>query len=168
MKHCAMLSTIVGLFIMLTATEALAHCGNCGVGGGKRMRQNDERCGCTFGPKMNEQLGLTAEQKSKVDALRDKAQKDNEPHLKKLKKLREEMRELWMADNPSEKAILKQQDKMAPRRDKMRKRRVRFKLDVFALLTPEQKTKFRDLQKLRKDCTGRGRGSQERCWGFGW
>ncbi len=164
MRHYAILTTVMGLFLLMTATEALAHCGKCGRGGGRQVRQDGDRSGCTFGPRMTEQLKLTTEQQNKVDALRDKMDKDNEPVIKKLDALRSEMRKLWLADKPSGKAILKQQKKMTPLREKLRTRRVRFKLDALALLSPEQKAQFKDFVKSRKDRPGRGRGHRGRCW----
>jgi Spy/CpxP family protein refolding chaperone len=49
-------------------------------------------------------------------------------------------------------------------REKIRNRRVRFKLDVLALLSPEQKAQFREFVKSKKDRPGKGHGNRGRCW----
>jgi Spy/CpxP family protein refolding chaperone len=179
MRYYAMLLTITGLFLLMTATEASADCGKCEAGGeqwkeagggkgkceggGKHWKEAGGCSGCTFGPKMLSKFNLSTEQQAKVNALQDKMDKDNKPTIKKLDALRAGMQKLWLADKPSEKFILKQQAKMAPHREKLRKRRVRFKLDVFALLNPEQKAQFKEHVKSRKGKAGKGSGRQAKC-----
>jgi Spy/CpxP family protein refolding chaperone len=113
---------------------------------------------------MLSKFNLSTEQHAKVDALQHKMDKDNKPTIRKLDTLRAEMQKLWLADMPSKKAILKQQSKMAPLREQLRERRVRFKLDVLALLSPEQKVQFKEFVKSKKDRPGKGRGNRGRCW----
>jgi Spy/CpxP family protein refolding chaperone len=163
----------------MTATEASADCGKCEAdgeqwkkagggkgkceGGGKQWKKGGDGSGCTFGTRMLSKFNLSTEQQAKVNALQDKMDKDNKPTIKKLDALRAGMQKLWLADKPSEKSILKQQAKMAPLREKLRKRRVRFKLDVLALLNPEQKAQFKEYVKSRKDKAGKGNGSKAKC-----
>jgi Spy/CpxP family protein refolding chaperone len=163
----------------MTATEASADCGKCEAGGdkwkeagggrgkceggGKQWKKGCDGSGCIFGTRMLSKFNLSTEQQAKVNALQDKMDKDNKPMIKKLDALRAGMQKLWLADKPSEKSILKQQAKMAPLREKLRKRRVRFKLDVFALLNPEQKAQFKEYVKSRKDKAGKGNGSKAKC-----
>jgi Spy/CpxP family protein refolding chaperone len=164
----------------MTATEASADCGKCEAGGeqwkgagggrgkceggGKQWKETGGCSGCTFGPKMLSKLNLSAEQQAKVNALQDKMDKDNQPTIKKLDTLRAQMQKLWLADKPSEKSILKQQAKMAPLREKLRNRRVRFKIAVLSLLSPEQKLLFKEHAKSRKGKAGKGSGNRGTCW----
>ncbi|MCP4195886.1 MAG: Spy/CpxP family protein refolding chaperone [Proteobacteria bacterium] len=132
-------------------------------GGGKKGKKGRGGCGCTFGPKMLSKFNLSAEQQAEVDALRDKMHKDNKPVDDKLDTLRAEMQKLWLADKPSEESILKQQAKMTPLREKLRNRRVRFKIDVLSLLSPEQKLLFKEHVKSKKGKEGKGKGKRGRC-----
>jgi Spy/CpxP family protein refolding chaperone len=75
-----------------------------------------------------------------------------------LREKKDQLRELWLQDSPSEKSILAKHKEMEPLRAKIRERQIKHRLEVHKLLTPEQRTKLRELADERGKGRGMGRG----------
>jgi Spy/CpxP family protein refolding chaperone len=93
--------------------------------------------------------------------------KDLAPTKAKLGELREQMRVLWAADNPSKKKIMAKHAEMDKYRDKIRARRVQFRFDVLGVLTADQKAKLKQLKARRGDRRGKRGGRGGGGGGFG-
>ena len=147
----------VGLLALLTGSMAFAQCPYGSEQGGSRHG----RKGHMMGPRMMEKLNLSDAQKNEIEGIRLDMKTEMEPLRLKLKDFRSQMHELWSADVPDESAILAVQKKMHAVRGKLGELRIQMKLDMMAVLTPEQKSEFRELRgqsKGKRGRHGRGRG----------
>jgi Spy/CpxP family protein refolding chaperone len=103
-----------------------------------------------------EQLNLTDNQKTKIDALQDE-------HFKTTRNLREkifdksvELRRLWLNANPDKNKIEAVQKELRSLRDQMQDKITALRLNINNVLTPEQK------EKMAYSGWGRGRGFGQR------
>ena len=113
-----------------------------------------------------ENLDLTAEQQAKVENLREEAKSETTALSQKLDELRKEMHWLWNAENPNEDAIMTKIEEMSAVKLELKKISAELRLDINALLTPEQKVKAVELREQRRerrtDMKGkRGRGQNK-------
>ena len=113
-----------------------------------------------------ENLDLTAEQQAKVENLRKEAKSETTALRQKLDELRKEMHWLWNAENPNEDAIMTKIEEMNAVKLELKKISAELRLDINALLTPEQKAKAVELREQRRerrtDMKGkRGRGQNK-------
>ena len=138
-------AAVAGLVAMLMAFDASAQRG--GKGRGRGMS------GLGYGAAA---LDLSTDQKAKIEKLRSQMMKDLAPITAKLDELRRQMQKLWAADQPSEKKIMAKQREMDKYRQKIRERRMQFRLDVFAVLTDEQRKRLNEFRKARPGRGGRG------------
>jgi Spy/CpxP family protein refolding chaperone len=93
-----------------------------------------------------DELQLTGEQKTKIEALQ-------ENHYKATRQLREkiydksvEMRKLWRQANPDREQIAAAQQELRALRNEMEDKATALRLDVRAVLTPQQNEKLADLR----------------------
>lgn len=84
------------------------------------------------------QLNLTAEQTAKIKALRESHLKDVTPIREKMYNKRNELRLLWLKDNPDEARILAVQKEIRALRDQLEDKRTSHRIAVFKVLTPDQ------------------------------
>jgi Spy/CpxP family protein refolding chaperone len=141
------IAAVAGLLTMLMAFDATA-----GRGRGRG------RGGQGFGKRIAAALELTTEQKTKIQKLKGQMIEDLASTRAKLDQLRGELRDLWAADKPSKKKIMAKHSEMDQHRDKVRERRVQFRLDVLDVLTTEQKAKLKELRARRQGRGNRGGG----------
>jgi Spy/CpxP family protein refolding chaperone len=88
------------------------------------------------------ELNLTAEQKQKIDQLHEAATKQAEPLHKELAAKMKEMQPLWAVDKPDRAAIERKHAEMSAITSKLWGIHIDTKLQIHALLTPEQRTKW--------------------------
>ena len=97
-----------------------------------------------------EELGLDENTLAKIKEIR-RADRDNKLELKfKVEKARNRLKDLLQEDNPRESAVMDAADDVGELETAMRKSRLRTMLKINSLLTPEQRTNFRKLQRQRK------------------
>ncbi len=168
MKRLTTISAIFFLATLIIAPVALA--GGRG-GGGDRCSYGDEdgergrdgsRRGHRGGKGMSmkrviKQLDLTEEQREMIMALKDEHKQSVEPYREEMKAQRDELRELWAADNPDRDAILDLEDEMTDTRSKLRVAKTDFKLSVIDQLTPDQRAEMTEILESRESGKERGR-----------
>lgn len=115
-----------------------------GRGPGTRlMRMMDD-------PGMAEQLGLSEEQASRLQALALDAAKADVRTRSELMLKRLELEELLRADEPDRAAVEQKLGELSDAQHARMKQRINHRLAVQALLTPEQRAKMRKLRRLRR------------------
>ena len=102
------------------------------------MRQNFNR--------MHEQLNLTDQQKAKMEELRLKHQEQMIDMRAELEKARLENQKLRSSDNLNRSDVISQTKKMNNIKNKMAESRANHKMDVYELLTDEQRKIWNDLK----------------------
>lgn len=143
--------------------------------GGRGMR------GVGISPRMAEELELTDAQNAEIQAIRDALREQTSPARETVRELRTELRELWSADEPDQKAIVSKMDQMQAEKHAMAIARVEAKLQVLDVLTPEQKDEMKAIraerrerrterrsergERKRGDCDGQGYGRGRGSWG---
>ena len=113
-----------------------------------------------------EKLDLTADQQAKVKNLREETKSETKALRQELHELRKKMHWLWNAEKPNEDAIITNIEEMSAVKLELEKISAELRLDIEALLTPEQKAMAVQLREQRKDrhkgMKGkRGRGSSK-------
>ena len=163
MKKKLLIPTLI-VGVLLTGSLALAgpgKCGNSGGGGhdGKRQgamsyEQHEERMGQRL-EKMGTILDLTEEQKSQLEALSNKHWQEKQPLRELIQASRDELREAQTADNFNEADFRAKAARHAELKTEMMVTRAKMKLEMRALLTPEQQEKA---DKLGGMMGGRNKG----------
>lgn len=87
-------------------------------------------------------LKLTPEQKQKMDQIHETAAKQAEPLHKELAAKMKEMQALWAVDKPDKAAIERKHSEMNAINSKLWGIHIDAKLQIHALLTPEQRAKW--------------------------
>jgi len=105
-----------------------------------------------YDPATLSQLNLTAEQTTKINAFREAFLKDDKPLQDKMFGKRGDLKLLWLQQNPDQEKILAVQKEIRALRDQIQEKRDVYRLNVYNVLTPEQK------EKLKSYGSGRGFG----------
>ena len=151
------LSFIFGLalaLLLLSAPLVLAQMG-C-----MKMQGPGKSCGMM---QKAEELGLTAEQQTKIKNVHLEAKKE-EIKLKADIELAElDLKQLMMADTPNQDQILKAADNLGLLRTKMAKAGIKTKLAVRQVLTKEQLAKWKEMKKECCEMEGKGEGCGTKC-----
>lgn len=133
-----MKNTIIGLltftFIFLIVTDVNAQ-------KRREMRENQGR--------MHEQLNLTDQQKIKLDELRIKHQEQMIDFRAELDKARLEMQKLRKSDKLNRSDVINQTKKMSSIRNKIAEARANHMMDMYEMLTDEQRKIWNDLKMDR-------------------
>jgi len=142
---------LVALLVVGIATLAMAQ--GPGQGRGGRQGFGDGE----FGPEMRwerlaQHLDLSAEQTQTIAEIREKGRAKNLELRKEMMQLRHEKRGEMLKDDPATKTVLGLTTKIGELRTEMQINRMRGRLEVRKLLTPQQ----RDKMLLR----GEGRGGR--------
>jgi Spy/CpxP family protein refolding chaperone len=87
-------------------------------------------------------LNLSAEQKQKFDQIHEAAAKQAEPIQKEMAAKAKEMQALWAVDKPDRAAIERKHGEMAALQSKLWGIHIDTRLQIHALLTPEQRAKW--------------------------
>ena len=148
--------------VVLAAAAFAGPKGNCGPTPPRDMkpdRPGDPIVRMVTNKKVAEKIGLTEEQKAKIEEI-NKALRDNAEELrKKVRKAMEKQAELLKADKVDEAAVMAEIDKAFEVRKELAKRQTKRIIDIKALLTPEQvkkalkafKDRSQDGRKARRD-----------------
>ncbi len=115
------------------------------------MRTAQRRMAAMSDRQMMQELGLTAEQRQRLQELRKQRQPEMQGLAAKLAAARQAMNEAELADPPSETAIGERAAEMAKIQDEIAVARARARQDLFSILTPEQQQKARDLRAKQLD-----------------
>jgi Spy/CpxP family protein refolding chaperone len=128
---------IIGIAILLSA----GFTANAGAGErGPKAKGEGPKAGKPMGPLAD--LNLTPEQKQKMDQIHEAAAKQAEPLHKELDGKMKEMQALWAVDKPDKAAIERKHAEMNAISSKLWGIHIDSKLQIHALLTPEQRAKW--------------------------
>lgn len=127
MKKTIIIGVSLALAVALVATVAFAR----GPGFGRRYG---------MGPEYGHHPipGLTTEQSSQIQTLRESFLKEIEPLQKDLMTKRNELRSLWLAKNPDQAAIAAKQKEIFDLQSKLQEKGTNLGLEIRKVLTPEQ------------------------------
>jgi len=135
MKRLVNLITLALFFLSLTVYPSLVQ--------GKTSDSPEENV-VDYAPVSNDVLGLTPEQKAKLEEFRKARREEQKAHFDKIRKLRQELRELMEDPEANEKDILNLYEQMSGLRAERFKNSLRERHEFRKILTPEQ------LEKLDK------------------
>jgi len=127
---------------LVLAAVAFAHGGRHGCG--------DEGIPGMYPGKWMDRLGVTAEQKTQIQAVLGKYRPEAEPLVRKMVTERRDLRRLIQDGAADEKAVRSQAAKVAAVDSDLAVVRARASKEVRALLTPEQIAKLAELQAERE------------------
>ena len=128
---------IVGVAALLLAGFA----GNAQAGErGPKAKGEGPKAGKPMGPPAD--LNLTSEQKQKMDKIHEAAAKQAGPLHKEMAAKMKEMQPLWAVDKPDRAAIERKHAEMSAIQSKLWGIHIDTKLQIHALLTPEQRAKW--------------------------
>lgn len=145
------LAVLVILAVAVTATVVLAQGARRGApaappAGGPGMAQpGGPGCmgmGLGFGPKMAQQLGLTQDQLTRLQAIKQDCAKATQPLREQMQTKMTEMKQLWMADQPNAAAIKAAAADMDALRAEVRNICIDYAIAGYNVLTPDQKAKL--------------------------
>ena len=88
-------------------------------------------------------LNLTAEQKAKIDTLRDAFVKDVKPLEDQMFSKKGDLRLLWQEKNPDQAKITAKQKEIRALRDQIQDKALNYRFTVLNTLTPEQQDTLR-------------------------
>jgi Spy/CpxP family protein refolding chaperone len=108
------------------------------------------------GDRMAEYLGLSAEQKTSLEALRQEERTQTEPLRAEGREVHQALRTLMDQDNPDPAALGAAMLAVKQHGAKMKASHDAFEAKLKASLTPEQKQKFDAFQAARQSGPGRG------------
>jgi Spy/CpxP family protein refolding chaperone len=135
--------TLVAVIIVTVfAASALAF--RQGGGRGSGLRPYDG-----FDPAVLAQLNLTVEQAAKISAFRDAFLKDTKPLRNMMFSKRDDLRLLWLQQSPDQDKILALQKEIRVLKDQLQEKRDVYRLNVYNVLTPEQKEKLKSYEPGR-------------------
>jgi Spy/CpxP family protein refolding chaperone len=140
--------TVLVAFLSLIFLPSVIH-GQASEKPQKKAREESPRGARNF-------LGLTPEQKAKLEELRKLDREKQKAHFESMRKARLEMREMMKDSEANEKEILKLYDQMSTLRAEQFKNSLLKRKEYGKILTPEQLEK---LEKFNKRMT-RGRRPQ--------
>ncbi len=171
-NRTGMLTAVAVMAVLLGATCALAQGPGQGRGMMNRMGPGPGH-GSGMGPggmqtMMTEKLDLTEDQQTAITEIQEQARKGNLELRKQIMRLRNELQGEMLKDEPTQKTVVNLTQKIGDVRTQMQTNRVKTRLAVRKLLTPEQ----RDMMLMMKQGHHQGRGGfsgrgGQRCSGPG-
>ena len=153
MKRTHLVTAVVSLMVFAFALNVEARSGRGHRGHKDKGEMSARLC---------EKLDLSAEQQAKVKNLREETKSETKVLHQKLRELRKEIHWLWNAENPNEDAIMAKIEEMSAVKLELKKISAELRLDINALLTPEQKAKAVELREQRKERRGEMKGKRGR------
>lgn len=135
------------------------------VGGGRGVFAAAGGRSCLFGPRTAYLLGLTRPQQTKIDALFLKATDDARPLLHQLDRTEVELMALLASQKYDDKAALRLRRQARDLADKVDEVWSKYRQQVLAVLTPEQRQHYDELAAAPGPYGGVGYG---RGYGNGW
>ncbi|MBD3337200.1 MAG: periplasmic heavy metal sensor [Candidatus Eisenbacteria bacterium] len=160
-----MLAAVLAAGLTLAAVDdAAAACGR-GHHAPRAPGMGEGGCGHDRGMGLMRLESLTDEQRDKLAALRDAAQKEMISLRSDLAALRVDLRAVMREDEPDRAKAAELARRMGELRGKIQARRLTLRIDMGGLLTGEQKAELKEMRReCRQDCRthhrrgGRGRG----------
>ncbi len=154
MKRTHLVTAVVSLMVFAFALNVEA---------GSRRGHRGHKDKGEMMARLCDNLDLTDDQQAKVEKLTVETKSETKALRQKLREMRKEMHWLWNAENPNEDAIMTNIEEMSAVKLELKKIGAELRLDIYALLTPEQKAKAVELKEQhrerRKGMKGkRGRG----------
>ena len=153
MKRTHLVIAVVSLMVFAFTSNAEA--------GPKRGHRGHRGKG-EMSARLCEKLDLSAEQQAKVKNLREETKSETKVLHQKLRELGKEIHWLWSSENPNEDAVMAKIEEMSVVKLDLEKIRAELRLDINALLTPEQKAKAVELREQRKERRGEMKGKRGR------
>jgi Spy/CpxP family protein refolding chaperone len=134
-------------------------------------RKDGERGGGFHSERMMGNLGLSADQRAKVDGILAENKKTTEPVRAEAKAIRDKMRAEWEAAAPNEGTLISLQRKIHDIEGKLAEQRIAARVAIIAILTDKQRVEMRERMADRGPRHGRdhgkGKGFHQRRGGFG-
>ena len=115
-------------------------------------------------PQRAQALGVTPEQRKKMDSIFEASRLQLVDAMASLEKAEIQMEPLMSADQPDEKAVLAQIDRVAQSRAELEKSHARLLLDLRAVLTRDQWIKLKAEREQRRSHFEGGPGSRRGGW----
>ena len=140
MKKLSILFMVI--MLVISATIAMAGPWRCGSGVG---------LGSGMGPNAVANLNLSAEQATKIQALREAHLKEVIPVQNQLFSKRAELSLLWVQINPDQDKIRAKQKEISNLRDQIQEKTTKYRLELRKALTPEQRAQLMAF-RLERGC----------------
>lgn len=102
-------------------------------------------------------IELTAQQQAAADKIAERSRKAAEPVLKEVQGLRTQMHEEWKAKKPNKQKLLSLNRQVRSLKGKLSERRISDRIEMIALLTPEQRQEMIERMPEKPHRDGRGR-----------
>jgi Spy/CpxP family protein refolding chaperone len=115
-----------------------------------------------FGQRMAQQLGLSDAQQQQIKTIMQAEKPKIQPLMQELKQERQQMNSLTESGNFDEAAVRAAASKQAQTETDLAVERARVKSQIFAVLTPDQRTKAQEMEKSfegRRGRWGHGKGN---------
>ena len=139
MKRKVFIIALAALFVIGTVSIAFSR-------GGQGRRGRGIGSGLGQGPRMEsqvpEELKLTKEQQENLQSLRIDFAKETLPSRNEMQIKELELRQLWLADELDEEAILEKSKEVSDLRNQIQEKMIRHRLDAAKVLTKEQRALF--------------------------
>ena len=133
MKKTALTAAVI-LFVVTVMSVAYSHGG--GRGHGKDPGYGEGMVAAVS------KLDLSADQKTKINALREAQLKEIKPLQDRHFSKRGDLKLLWMQENPDQAKIRAAQKEMRELRDQIEDKRTTFLLEAMKVLTPDLRSKL--------------------------
>jgi len=153
------LITVLMMFAMLAASIAQPMQSR---GFGKGMKMMNKFPGYTFYDMNQKDLGLSADQLKKLKFIDDAFQKERIDMRAKIQHSALELKDEMDKTNINKDALLAKQDNVQKLKNDMQKKAMSYKVDLYNVLTDEQKAK---IGEIKRNCTNRAGGNFP--WGKG-
>lgn len=109
--------------------------------------------------KVLEQLDLTSEQSSQIQAIHDRNKQENEALYEEVKAKKEAMHDLFASD-ASDSELLQQHQEIQNLKQELKAKRFEGMLEIREILTPEQKAQINELMQERHNQRGERRSQR--------
>jgi len=130
---------VLAIVIFFSTTPAVAQPWGRGMGSGGDMRSGNEKS-----PYAASDLDLTEEQSAKLQKIHESYLGEITPLQNRLFTKRAEMRILWEDPNPDMEKILERQKEVHDIRSQIEEKATMYRLELQAILTPEQRARMID------------------------
>jgi len=107
-------------------------------------------------------LNLTADQKARIETLRNAHLRDMKPFQDQMFSKRGDLKLLWLQTSPDKEKIVAVQKDIRAIRDKIQDKAVAHRVDAYNILTPEQQEKVKAFSGGHGSGIGMGKGRGER------
>ncbi|MFH1052068.1 MAG: Spy/CpxP family protein refolding chaperone [bacterium] len=158
------LITVLAIFAMLTASIAQPMQGR-GFGKGKKLMGKIP--GYNFYDMNQKDLGLNADQLKKLKSIDDSFQKERIDARAKIQHAGLELKNEADKTNINKDVLLSKQDNVQKLRNDMQKRAMSYKIDLYNVLTDEQRSKIDDIKRNCPNIGNMGPGGKGQCDGMG-